>query len=45
MIFLAINTDSGNTIYVKNFDKEYFINHKNIIVLIRPEELFLNSDN
>lgn len=39
---LTINTDSGNTIYVK--DKEYFINHKNIIVLIRPEELFLNSE-
>jgi len=42
---LAIDTDSGNTIFVKNFDKENSANHKNIIILVRPEELFLNSDN
>ena len=42
---LRIKTNCNNTIVVSNFNQSDIINDKNITILIRPEELLLNSDN
>ncbi len=41
---LNIDTESGNKVYVKKNEKINFSKDQNIIILVRPEELFLNSN-
>ena len=39
---LTIKSSCSNIIYLKNFDKSKFAVDKNVIILLRPEELSLN---
>ena len=39
---LTIKSNCSNIIYLKNFDQSKFIIDKNVIILLRPEELSLN---
>ena len=42
---LSVETDCNNKLTVNNFNKSDLLNKKNITILIRPEELMINSNN